>query len=100
VANPAMYDNVQRDGFATITKLARLICVANNTFGWILRNKFRAAPPVLLLLDTLDAVCAALPAAASYINTGGNNADPISDPTTIPGVDVGAPPWVDVAPDP
>lgn len=95
-----VYDGVQRDGFATIMKLARLICTANNTFGYILRNKKRDFPAIQALLDALDLVCAALPAAAADMITGGNNDAPLEDPTTIPGVDTSAPIWVGDVPDP
>lgn len=93
--DPSIYDDVQRDGLATITKLAKQICTANASFGYILRLKFRATPEIQLLLDTLDAVCGLLPQAQASLIVGGNNDAPSADPTTIPGIDVSAPIWVE-----
>lgn len=93
--NDAVYDNVQRDGLASITKFARIICQLRYTFGPILRLKYRANPSIQALLDALDGVCALLPQAEASLIVGGDNSDPISDPTTLPGVDLSAPVWIE-----
>lgn len=93
--NEAVYDNVKRDGLASITKFAKLICGLRYTFGPILRLKYRANPAIQSLLDALDEVCNLLPQAEASLIVGGDNSDPIADPTTIPGVDLAAEVWTE-----
>lgn len=85
MSNPAVYDNRQRDGIASIQKLARQVCGVVSWAAPIIELKYRDNDPILALLGACQSLCAALPAADAALVPGGDNSDAESDPTTIPG---------------
>lgn len=87
MSNPAVYDNRQRDGLASIQKFARVLCGIVTWAGPIIELKYRANPAILALLLACKEVCNLLPAAEAALDQGGMNDFPPEDVATLPGTD-------------
>lgn len=91
MSNPAVYDNRQRDGVASIQKLARQMCGVVSWARPIIELKYRNNTAMLALLTACEALCAALPAADAALIPEGENDVPIENPELIPGTNPSAP---------
>jgi len=91
MTNPAVYDNRQRDGIASIQKFARVLCGIVTWAGPIIELKYRANPAVLALLLACKEVCNLLPAADAALAQSGMNDFPPEAVGTLPGTDPSAP---------
>lgn len=91
MSNPAIYDNRQRDGIASLNKLAKQMCLLVNTFGPIIELKYRDNAAVLAALEVARAACTIAPALDPLVTTGGDNDIPTDTPGEIPGIDPTAP---------
>lgn len=81
-----------RDGLDKLLKLGKAMCALVATFSPILIKKYPDNPTILGLLAAIGAVCALLPEVeATFDVTYGDNTQPLEDPTSIPGIDVGRP---------
>lgn len=70
------YANRERDGWSTLTAIAKTICRISNAFDPILRSKWSGSPNVIALLDAIAAICPLLPAAMADVvgtYTSGSN---------------------------
>lgn len=92
MSNPAVYDDRQRDGVASIQKYARILCGIVSWSAPIIELKYRNNAAMLALLEACKEVCNLLPAADAALITGGDNDPVIQDPALLPGVDPSAPP--------
>lgn len=87
------YENVKRDGTASLLKLATLVCGITNAFGYIIEAKYPADSPIGLLYTTAKLLCTQLPAARDYMyDPQGGNDIPEDNPELIPGINPAAPP--------
>lgn len=80
-----------RDGVTTLRQLARAVCVLVSTFGPLIERKYEDNEAIIDALNWARTACTIVPALDDALTPGGNNSEPVSDPTTIPGVRPSAP---------
>lgn len=80
-----------RDGVTSLRNLARAVCVLVSTFGPLIERKYEDNEQIMTALAWARTACTIVPSLDDVLTPGGNNSDPASDPTTIPGVRPSAP---------
>lgn len=85
-------DNRVRDGGNKIVKLARALVVITQTFAGILIQKYGEDSAIGLLVKAILNLSLLLPSAdAEVVEYGGQNEPVVIDPSSIPGINAGAP---------
>lgn len=82
-----------KDGIERLVKLAKALCALVATFSALILRKYPGNETITKTLAAIAIVCALIPELESdFLETGGDNSLPISDPEDIPGIDPGKPP--------
>lgn len=82
-----------KDGLKKLITLAKAMCATVAAFSALLLRKYPDNPTIAALLTAIAGVCALIPEVESeFIETTGDNSDPLEDPDGVAGIDPSAPP--------
>lgn len=82
-----------KDGLKKLITLAKAMCATVAAFSALLLKKYPDNELIAALLVAIQGVCALIPEVESeFLETTGDNSDPLENPDGIPGIDPGADP--------
>lgn len=94
MTNP--YLNYKKDGLNRLLQLARALCVLVTSFAKIIRVKYAGNAAIIALVDSIEGLCALLPAAEEEFAAIPLQDVPLpTEPGVIPGENPSAPPTAD-----